>query len=192
MPVALAANLSARIQSQLIGSSFYAEAVEIVLYAAKDNEVDTFLMLDHALRSKRRVLFPKIVSKDSAFSLVCVSDREELRPGAFGILEPAGAEMVSPADLAGTLICVPGVAFSVSGQRLGRGGGYYDRFLAAANPQAITAGLAYPFQLLDRLPQSPHDRRLGLIVTASAIHPAPGSKPVMETRPHQGGITRCW
>ena len=75
-------------------------------------------------------------------------DREDLRPGTFGILEPTGTEMVSPALLERTLICVPGVAFSLSGQRLGRGGGYYDCLLAAAHPQAITAGLAHSFQVL--------------------------------------------
>jgi 5-formyltetrahydrofolate cyclo-ligase len=192
MPVALAAKLSGRIQQQLIGSSFYAKAESIVLYAAKDNEADTFLILDHALRSKRQVLFPKIISKGPTLSLVRVGDSEELRPGAFGILEPTGAEMVSPADLVRALICVPGVAFGLSGERLGRGGGSYDRFLAAANPQAVTAGLAYPFQLLDRLPQSPHDRRLGLIVTASAIHSAAESNLEPNTRLHQGGIPGCW
>ena len=77
--------------------------------------------------------------------------------------------MYARSDLERALICVPGVAFSLSGQRLGRGGGYYDRLLAAVHPQAITAGLAYSFQVLDRLPQSPQDRRLGLIVTASAF-----------------------
>jgi len=176
----------------LISSTFYTEAATLVLYAAKDNEVATSVLFEHALRSQRRVLFPKITHKNSTFSLVQVNDRGELSSGAFGILEPTGAEMVSPAALERTLICVPGMAFSLSGQRLGRGGGYYDRFLAAANPQAVTAGLAYPFQLLDRLPQSPHDRRLDLIVTASAIHLAAGSRLAADTRAHQGGIPRCW
>jgi 5-formyltetrahydrofolate cyclo-ligase len=124
--------------------------------------------------------------------LIRVRDREELRPGAFGILEPEGTEMISPALLERTLICVPGVAFSLSGQRLGRGRGYYDCLLAAAHPQAITAGLAYSFQVLGRLPESPHDRRLGFIVTASAIHSAAGTSLSASERASQGGIPRCW
>jgi 5-formyltetrahydrofolate cyclo-ligase len=64
------------------------------------------------------------------------------------------------------------VAFSHTGQRLGRGGGYFDRALAALGPLTITAGLAYSFQLLDWLPQSPNDRRLDLIFTESAVHVA--------------------
>jgi 5-formyltetrahydrofolate cyclo-ligase len=192
MPQALAARLSDRIQRQLLDSPLYDQAATLVLYAAKDHEPDTWLMLEHALADGRRVLFPKIASDNPTLSLICVRDREELRPGAFGILEPTGTEMVSPALLERTLICVPGLAFSLSGQRLGRGRGYYDCLLAAAHPQAITAGLAYSFQVLSRLPQSPHDRRLGFIVTASAIHSATGPTPSANTRALQGGIPRCW
>jgi 5-formyltetrahydrofolate cyclo-ligase len=191
MPKALAARFSDCIQPRLIDSPLFDEAATLVLYAAKDNEPNTWLILEHALKAGRRVLFPKIVSNEPNLSLVRVRDREELRPGTFGILEPPGAEMVSPALLERALICVPGVAFSVSGQRLGRGGGYYDCLLAAANPQAITVGLAYSFQVLDRLPQSPHDRRLGFIVTASAIHSAVGASQSSSARTRQGGIPRC-
>jgi len=192
MPKALAVDLSDRIQLRLIESPVFDEAATLVLYAAKDNEPSTWLILEHALKAGRCVLFPKIVSNDPNLSLIRVRDREELRPGTFGILEPLGAEMVSPALLERALICVPGVAFSLSGQRLGRGGGYYDCLLAAANPQAITVGLAYSFQVLDRLPQSPHDRRLGFIVTESAIRSAAGAGWSSRTRPLQGGIPRCW
>jgi len=182
MPQALAVDHSLRIQRRLLSSPLYDEAATLVLYAAKDNESETSLIFERALANGRRVLFPKIASDNPALSLIRVRDREELRPGAFGILEPTGTEMVPPALLERTLICVPGVAFSLSGQRLGRGRGHYDCLLAAASPQAITAGLAYSFQVLSRLPQSPHDRRLGFIVTASAIHLAVGASPSAESR----------
>jgi 5-formyltetrahydrofolate cyclo-ligase len=191
LPSAAAARSSDQIQCQLIASRFYCGAETVVLYAAKDNEPATWLIFEHALGSGRRVLFPKIVSHNPALSLIDVRDREDLRPGAFGILEPTGSEMVPPAHLQRTLICVPGVAFSLSGQRLGRGGGYYDQLLAGAHPKAITAGLAHSFQVLDRLPQSPHDRRLGFIVTASAIYAAPDPVPAAVTRAPQGGNPRC-
>jgi 5-formyltetrahydrofolate cyclo-ligase len=189
--VAVAAS-SDCIQRRLLASSLYGQSETLVLYSAKDNEPATWLILEQALASGRRVLFPKILPNIPELSLVDVDDREDLRPGAFGLLEPTGAEMKSPALLERALICVPGVAFSLSGQRLGRGGGYYDRLLAGAAPQAITAGLAHSFQVLDRLPQSPHDRRLGFIVTASAIHSASGEIPPAKTRTSQGGNPRCW
>jgi 5-formyltetrahydrofolate cyclo-ligase len=192
MPSALSARLSDRIQRRLLGSSLYDQAATLVLYAAKDKEPDNWLMLEHALAGGRRVLFPKIAFDNPTLSLIRVRDREELRPGGFGILEPIGTEMVSPALLERTLICVPGVAFSLSGQRLGRGRGYYDRLLAAVHPQAVTVGLAYSFQVLSQLPQSPHDRRLGFIVTPSAIHSATAPRRSADTRALQGGIPRCW
>jgi 5-formyltetrahydrofolate cyclo-ligase len=192
MPQALARQLSDQIQLRITSSLLYSQSETVVLYAAKDNEPETWLILERAVADKRRVLFPKIASDNPTLSLIRVHDRTELRPGAFGIAEPTGTEMVSAALLERTLICVPGVAFSLSGQRLGRGRGYYDCLLAAAHPEAITAGLAYSFQVLSRLPQSPHDQRLGFIVTASAIHSTAGSKPCAESRTLQGGIPRCW
>ena len=189
---ALAQQSSDRVQHHLIESALYADADTVVLYAPKDNEISTWLILERALADRRRVLFPKIESNDSTLSLMDVRDRQELRPGAFGLLEPAGSEMVSAAHLERALICVPGVAFSMSGQRLGRGGGYYDRLLATVPPSAITVGLAYSFQVLDRLPESPHDQRLGFIVTTFALYAARiDDAAAPDARTYQGGISKC-
>jgi 5-formyltetrahydrofolate cyclo-ligase len=124
---------------------------------------------------------PRVIPDTRELVMVLVRKRAELEPGAFGVLEPTGVEIVPVADLGPALICVPGVAFSRSGQRLGRGGGYFDRFLAAAGLRAVTAGLAYSFQLLDRLPESPNDRRLNLIFTESATHVAGGQTVTLST-----------
>jgi 5-formyltetrahydrofolate cyclo-ligase len=170
LPMAYVASASWRVQLQVLESSFYRAAPTIVLYTAKDNEVATDPLLADALGSKRRVLLPRVIPEIHELVLVRVRNCAELVPGNFGILEPTGAEIVPVADLGPALFCVPGVAFSRTGQRLGRGGGYFDRALAAVGPKTVTAGLAYSFQLLDRLPESPNDRRLNLIFTESALH----------------------
>jgi 5-formyltetrahydrofolate cyclo-ligase len=167
---AFVAATSRRVQLRVLESSFYRATPTIVLYAAKDNEVSTDLLLGEALASQRRVLLPKIVPESHELAIVRIRDRTELISGKFGILEPAGKETVPVADLGPALFCVPGLGFSRTGQRLGRGGGYLDRALAAVGTRTIIAGLAYSFQLLDRLPQSPNDRRLNLIFTESAVH----------------------
>jgi 5-formyltetrahydrofolate cyclo-ligase len=159
------------VQLLIIKSSFYQATSTIVLYAAKDNEVGTDLLLADALGSRRCVLLPRVIPETRKLVIVRVRNGAELVPGSFGLLEPMGSEIVPVAKLGPALFCVPGVAFSPTGQRLGRGGGYFDRTLAAIGPQTVTAGLAYSFQLLDRLPESPHDRRLDLIFTESAMHP---------------------
>lgn len=170
-----AAALSKQVQERLLESDSYRRSRCVVLYAEKDNEVATEQICADALASGRRVLFPRVIPEDRGLALVRVCSRDELRPGTFGLLEPTGSEIVPPAELGRALICVPGVAFSLEGQRLGRGGGYYDRLLAATGSRAVTAGLAYSFQVLDRLPESPDDRRLQLIVTESGVYAASAS-----------------
>ncbi|MGH7933938.1 MAG: 5-formyltetrahydrofolate cyclo-ligase [Candidatus Binataceae bacterium] len=185
------AGLSATIQARLIASDCYRDCARVVLYSSNENEVRTSLICADALVSGRVVYFPRIAAEHRDLSLVRVRDPADFRPGAFGILEPAGAEIAAPEQLGRALICVPGVAFSMRGQRLGRGGGYYDRLIARAAPQVVTAGLAYSFQVLDRLPESPHDRRLDLIATESAIFAAGRTPRPVAPWPDQGGIPRC-
>jgi 5-formyltetrahydrofolate cyclo-ligase len=170
LPMGYVVSVSRRVQLRILESSYYRATSTIVLYAAKDNEVGTDLLLADAFSSRRRVLLPRVIPETRELVIVHVSNGAELVPGSFGLLEPTGSEIVPVADLGPALFCVPGVAFSRTGQRLGRGGGYFDRTLAAVGPQTVTAGLAYSFQLLDRLPESPNDRRLNLIFTESAIH----------------------
>jgi 5-formyltetrahydrofolate cyclo-ligase len=170
LPIPYVKAVSQRVQARVIASHFYRTAETVILYAAKDNEVATDLLLSDAFVSQRRVLLPKIVAETRQLLIIRVRSGDELVPGSFGVLEPRGTEIVAAADLGPALFCVPGVAFSHTGQRLGRGGGYFDRALSALGPLTITAGLAYSFQLLDWLPQSPNDRRLDLIFTESAVH----------------------
>lgn len=63
------------------------------------------------------------------------------------------------------VVIVPGIAFTASGERLGQGGGWYDRFLPQVRTGCVTIGVGFEPQLLDRLPVEPHDVRLDLIVT---------------------------
>lgn len=63
------------------------------------------------------------------------------------------------------LVVVPGVAFTRTGDRLGQGGGWYDRFLVRTRPGCIHVGVAFDFQLLDAVPSAPHDVRLHGVVT---------------------------
>ncbi|MGH7917066.1 MAG: 5-formyltetrahydrofolate cyclo-ligase [Candidatus Binataceae bacterium] len=185
------AAFSATIQLRVLALACYRECDCVVLYSSAHNEVLTERIFTDALRDGRAICFPRLVSGNSNLSLVRVSDPAELRPGAFGVLEPAGAELMPPDKLGRAFICVPGVAFTREGQRLGRGGGHYDRLLADVAPQAVTAGLAYSFQVLDQLPEAPHDRRLGLIITESAVYANGRAPRLIASRPDQGGIPRC-
>ena len=169
---------SACVQRRVLANAEYRGASAVVLYAATGNEVATDAIFADAIASGRAVFFPRIEEDPSnaAASVIVarrVRDRAELVRGAFGIMAPAeSAEPLDRQKFSNILICVPGVAFGIKGQRLGRGGGYYDRFLGQFGTEAISVGLAYSFQLLDRIPETGIDRRLNIIVTESAVHRA--------------------
>jgi 5-formyltetrahydrofolate cyclo-ligase len=183
--------LSHDVQLRLLACPHFIGAPALALYSPKDNEVATELLFERALAAGKAVYFPRIDSARRAIALVRVRAREDLAPGAFGIDEPRGDEIADPARLGPALICVPGLAFSPRGGRLGRGGGYYDRMLAGAGAGVMAAGLAYSFQVLDTLAESPHDRRLDFIVTESGVL-APAAAPQAAGRrtDHQGGTPR--
>ncbi|MBH24419.1 MAG: 5-formyltetrahydrofolate cyclo-ligase [Myxococcales bacterium] len=86
--------------------------------------------------------------------------------GAYGILEPSGAE-IAPEQL--DLIVLPGLGFDRQGRRLGYGGGFYDRFLARVGARVFTVGVGFDSQLLERLPTDPHDQPVHTVVTPSEL-----------------------
>jgi len=173
LPGERAAAWSESVERRVLASECYRDASAIVLYAAIGNEVSTDRILPDALASGLTVFYPRVDSVTGTIAARRIRDHAELARGAYEILEPpASAEALDRKKFAKVLVCVPGVAFGLEGQRLGRGGGHYDRFIGQLGCEAITVGLAYSFQLLDRIPETGLDRRLNFIVTESAVHRA--------------------
>jgi 5-formyltetrahydrofolate cyclo-ligase len=187
LSAACASALSACVQQRLLATPAWLAASKVVLYAPLDREVETALIATAALRSNRQLYYPIADRNRHRITLGAVSDLGELRPGAFGILEPSSTGALEANELGAALVCVPGIAFSPAAARLGRGGGYYDRLLAALSVEATTAGLGYSFQLIDRLPEDPHDRRLDSIVTESTVYAASGPSSAAARTADQGG-----
>ncbi len=185
-----AGTLSMGVQRRLLETSSYRAAAEVVLYAPCEREVDTALIAAEVLRSGRRLSYPIIDRQHRLLKFGAVNGIDELRPGAFGILEPPASRAREAHELDTALVCVPGLAFTPAGARLGRGGGYYDRLIAALPARTVTAGLGYSFQLLDRLPQQANDRQLDLIVTESAVYAARNAPPAAAQTADQGGLPR--
>ncbi len=184
-----AAALSALIQARFLGADFYRESHAIILYSALANEVSTNAIFSDALAAGREIFYPRLDRTRNALSLCRVESRSDLAPGAYGILEPVTVA-IDTASLPPCPAVVPGVAFTNHCERIGRGGGHYDRLLAELAPHAITVGLAYSFQLLDHVPQSGWDRQLNFVVTESAIYPAPDTGWRESGIRAQGGIPR--
>lgn len=177
-----AAASSQLVQQRLLATPAYLSASAIVLYAPMEREVATAAIAADVIRSHRRLYYPIIEKTRRRLTLGAVSNPGELRPGSFGVLEPHACEALEPEKLGTALVCVPGLAFTPGAARLGRGGGYYDRMIAVLPDEAVTIGLGYSFQLLDRLPENDLDRRLDFVVTESAVYSA-------SEAPHAAGQT---
>ncbi len=164
--------LSHSVQTQALELECYRCAAAVLLYAAVGNEVATNLIFQDALSTGRPVFYPVADPAAHSLDFRAVLSPDDLRRGHFGIPQPSGGERFEPERSAPAVVFVPGLAFSLSGQRLGRGGGFYDRFLASTGPGVTAVGLAYSFQVLERVPQEPWDRRLAYVVTERAVHDA--------------------
>ena len=92
---------------------------------------------------------------------------EGIAAGAYGIREPISNEAFPPEQI--DLIVVPAMAFGADGARLGRGGGFYDRFLSQPDLRAATCGLAFHEQVLDAVPTGEHDCPVMVVVTDKEV-----------------------
>ena len=142
---------SLRAQEHLLASDLWQKAQSVALYAATRGETDTSLLLAHALLAEKKVFFPKMRKNEKGImDFVQIASPDELREGAFGILEPLpelSGSGVGAEDASFDLCVVPGLVFSLAGNRMGYGGGYYDRFFTAA--RILTRiGLCYSFQIV--------------------------------------------
>lgn len=154
-------------QLNLLSLDEYAGAECVALYAPAHNETDTGLILAAAFQAGKRVLYPAVCGHHMVFRTV--ERIEELREGAFGLLEPCSTGVDHQADEA-DLIIVPGVAFDLSGHRIGYGKGFYDRFLPHPGRTAHLVGLCHDFQLVEsRVPIDVHDIPMEIIVTDKRI-----------------------
>lgn len=131
----------------------------IYAYIACRNELETADIISWCLSYGKHVAVPKVQGEIMHFyEITALSD---CVPGAFGILEPAGEEkdrITTPG-----FMLVPGLAFDKNGNRLGYGGGFYDKYLAS-HEEIITAALGYDFQIVEKVPSEPHDKKMDYLI----------------------------
>lgn len=165
------AGRSTRIRNHLTLLPNWANAHEVLLYTPIKNEVDTTPLLDELWGRSVRVLLPRCrPDEPGIMDVACVSCAEELEPGMYGIPEPALDTCPRICTCSPDIILVPGVGFDRHGHRLGFGAGFYDRFLAGGcADKALLIGLAYSFQIVDRLPAESWDIPMHAIITEDGI-----------------------
>jgi len=152
------------IARRLISHPWFLKCRTIFIYVSKDNEVNTHEIIRHAINLGKNVCVPRIAGKGKMEAVVIKNPDEDLELGFFNVYEPKSHLSPVPAGEI-DLIIVPGLLFDRKGYRVGYGGGYYDMFLNNIPKDCKTIGLAFDFQIVDRLPADQYDRNVMLIIT---------------------------
>lgn len=150
---------SQRIFACVAASPEFAAARCVGVFCSLPDEPDTSAALA-AWCKQKRIVVPRVEGDTMQF---CEYLPDALCRGAFGIAEPgSGAPVCPPGEI--DLLIVPGVAFTRSGARLGRGRGFYDRYLSLPGMRAVRFGVCYPHQLVAQLPVEPHDAAMDRVI----------------------------
>ncbi|MBP5405179.1 MAG: 5-formyltetrahydrofolate cyclo-ligase [Clostridia bacterium] len=148
---------SARIADKLLSHPFYLQARRLFIYCSTEEEADTHFIIERALSEGKSVFLPRIEGGNMA--PVPYRAGDTLKKGVYGIEEPQGAPYFGEIDLA----VIPLLGYDASRARLGRGKGYYDRFLSSFKGKSIA--LAFSVQALPKVEVERTDVRPDLILT---------------------------
>ena len=158
---------SDRIKKQLAELPVFEQADQLLIYAGYGSEVETDAIMDLAFRKRKLVFCPRVEGKKMQFYQI--TDLSQLVSGYRSIREPQPQR--SWQQKPGDLVIMPGTVFDKEGNRIGYGGGFYDRFLEA-HPQVSTAALAYELQLVEpgRIETEKTDQKPACIIKEKAIY----------------------
>lgn len=156
---------SARISSALLVD--FALPRDVMVYLDVKNEVKTAAIIEILLSRGHRLYVPCVCGK----KLVPVEYRRgcSCSPGPFGIPEPVKKKEVKIIKKISAVL-VPGVGFDKNGNRLGFGGGYFDRFLSRLKPSTLKIAPAYEVQVVKKIPSKKHDVKMDYIITEKRIY----------------------
>ena len=150
---------------KLFDLEVYKRAETIFSYVGVGTEPDTAAIIKDALEAGKRVAVPKITG-EGTMDAALISSLDELEAGKLGLIEPSAG--YTAAELSDTdVIIIPAAAFSKRLERLGRGGGYYDRFLVQS--RGIKIGIGREKLLFDELQTQPHDVGIDVLITEEKI-----------------------
>lgn len=139
----------------------YRNAKSVYGYMSYNQEVRTLPLLQQALKDGKRVAIPKCYGAEMRF--IWMDDLSKVEKSSCGIPEPVADGPIADDETA--LVLMPGMAFDRQGHRIGYGGGFYDKFLAA-EPTHPTVALCFDFQVVEQLPTEEFDIPVDLVLWA--------------------------
>ncbi|HEX2972835.1 MAG TPA: 5-formyltetrahydrofolate cyclo-ligase [Tepidisphaeraceae bacterium] len=154
--------------SFLVGTPEFQAARVVMLYLSMPTEVATASLALRCWQQGKTVVVPKVSwDQRRMLPVEITSLQTNLAMTGHGVREPIAGQPI-PIDLI-NLVVVPGLGFTAQGHRIGRGMGFYDRFLAQPEFMGLSCGLAFEEQILENIPVLDHDMPLGMLVTDHGI-----------------------
>jgi len=161
--------VSAAVQRETLNLEEWHSAENICCYLAMPVEIQTGIIITKCRAEGKQLFVPAYLKTLRKYIPAFFDQDNEIRLGKFNILEPVNPKWIKAQKI--DLVFVPGLAFDRHGGRLGHGGGYYDQLLAQeVLLSACKVGLAFDFQMFNRLPLRTDDVPMDVIVTESAVH----------------------
>ncbi|WP_417849142.1 5-formyltetrahydrofolate cyclo-ligase [Thalassoglobus sp.] len=163
--------LSRKILSRIFNLEQYGQAETVLYYVHARDEVRTLSSLEADLAGPKQIVVPYCVQGE--LRLVQIKNRNELSPGAYGILEPTNTvqerpdRSIKPEKIDFALI--PGLGFDPQGTRIGHGKGYYDKLIPYLRKDCLRCGIAYDCQIIETLPIDKHDQPMDIVVTQTRV-----------------------
>ena len=152
----------------LIETDELTKAHTVMIYLPFSHEVDTTAVILHCWQREKAVVVPKVSWQQRHMIPVEINSLESgISTGAGGLRNPVTGIPMPIEDI--DMVVAPGLAFDRKGNRLGRGGAYYDRFLASEQLKATVCSLAFAEQIVDVVPVEEHDRKIDFIITEEGI-----------------------
>jgi len=159
---------SARIRRLVAELPEFERARTVMLFVSLPDEADTQGIIADALAASKTVAVPKVDRKRKAMDACRLHTLDRgLAPGVFGIPEPQATDVVAPGEI--DFVLVPARGYDREGNRIGRGGGYYDRYMAHPDFHATRCGIGFAAQVLDAVPHDAHDLPVKMLVTEDGV-----------------------
>ncbi len=156
------------IAGRLMGLDKYRDSSNILAYYPFRSEIDTSIIIKDALGCGKKVALPRVGTE--GLDLYYIKDlSKDLEPGSYDIMEPIPSRCRPAEPGKMDMVIVPGVGFDRKHNRLGYGGGFYDRLLAGIPRSIPRIALAFDLQVLDEIPVSGHDLKIDILITESQI-----------------------
>ena len=168
MDVSERAEKSKKVCQHLIETDEFRKSHTVMIYLSFSHEVDTTSIILQCWQREKTVVAPKVSWQQRHMIPVEIKSLESgISTGASGLRNPVTGLPMPIEDI--DMVVAPGLAFDRKGNRLGRGGAYYDRFLGAEQLKATVCSLAFSEQIVDVVPVEEHDQRVDFIITEDGI-----------------------